>query len=163
MGQSRRATDPRVETQNPPPWPGRSANTRPNAPPKIPIKEPLNAYGISLDCENNHGTYWRLSQNAKSHSTATRPRAVHLAVSSRGHDFWQVHHGAVSLDAHVLPPVGALEADPFETTPQDERGHDFWQVHTHANAPSVDDLQNLPDTWLRTMARRRHSIKRTRR
>ena len=29
------------------------ANTRPNAPPKRPITEPLNAYGISLDGENN--------------------------------------------------------------------------------------------------------------
>ena len=111
-----------------------------NAPPKRPIKEPLNAYGISLVCEKQHGTHWRVSQNAKSHSTATRPRAVHIAVSSRGHDFWQVHHGALSLDARVLPPVGALEADPFETTPppKDKRGHDFWQVHTHANASSLD-------------------------
>ena len=88
--------------------------------------------------KEKHGTHWRLSQNAKSHSTATRPRAVHLAVSSRGNDFWQVHHGALSLDAHVLPPVGALDADPLETTPEDERGHDFWQVHMHANAQSVD-------------------------
>ena len=69
-----------------------------------------------------------------------RPRAVRLAVSSRGHDFWQVHHGALSPDAHVLPPIGELEADPFETTPppKNERGHDFWQVHTHANASSLD-------------------------
>ena len=27
------------------------ANTRLNGPPKIPIKEPRNAYGTSLDCE----------------------------------------------------------------------------------------------------------------
>ena len=45
---------------------------------------------------------------------------------------WQVHHGALSVDVHVLPPVGALEADPFETMPQDERGNHFWQVHTNA-------------------------------
>ena len=94
--------------------------------------------------EKQHGTHWRLSQNAKSHSTATRPRAVHLAVSSRGNNFWQVHHGALSLDSHVLPPVGALDADPFETTPQDERGHDFWQVQTHANAQSVDGPVCVP-------------------
>ena len=37
------------------------------------------------------------------------------------------------------------------------------KVKGGTNAPSVDDLQNLPDTWLRTMARRRHSIKTTRR
>ena len=69
-----------------------------------------------------------------------RSRAVRLAVSSRGHDFWQVHHGALSPDAHVLPPIGALDAGPFETTPppKNDRGHDFWQVHTHANASSLD-------------------------
>ena len=93
-----------------------------------------------MDGEHNHGTHWRLSQNAKSHSTSMSPRAVRLAVSSRGHDFWQVHHGALSPDVHVLPPIGALEAGPFETTPppKNERGHDFWQVHTHANASSLD-------------------------
>ena len=65
-----------------------------------------------------------------------RPRAVHLAVSSRGQDFWQVHHGALSPDAHVLPPIRPHDPETLETTqpPKDERGRDFWQVHTHANA-----------------------------
>ena len=71
---------------------------------------------------------------------ATRPRAVHLAVSSKGHDFWQVQHGALSPDAHVLPPIGPHDPETLETTqqPRDERGHDFWQVHTRANASSLD-------------------------
>ena len=90
--------------------------------------------------------HWQLSLKAKSHSTATHPRAVRLAVSRRGHNFWQVHHGVLSPDAHVLPSIGALEADPFETTPlpKDERGHHFWQVHTHAKAPSVDGPVCVP-------------------
>ena len=50
--------------------------------------------------------------------------------------------GLASLDAHVLPPVGALDADPFETTAQDERGHGFLQVHTHAQ--SVDGPVCVP-------------------
>ena len=71
---------------------------------------------------------------------------VHLAVSSRGHDFWQVHHGALSLDANVLPPVGPHDTETPETTqpPKDERGHDFWRVHTRAKAPSADLPASVP-------------------
>ena len=49
-----------------------------------------------------------------------------------GHDLWQVHHGALSLDAHVLSPVRALEVESTQT-PKDERGYDFWQVYAHAS------------------------------
>ena len=78
------------------------------------------------DIFGQDGTCRGLSQNAKSYSTATRPWTFHLAVSSRGHDFWQVDHGALSLDAHDLPPVGPLAVGSTPTT-QDERGHEFWQ------------------------------------
>ena len=51
---------------------------------------------------------------------------------------WEVHHGALSLDAHVLsisgPPLHDHET--LETTPKDERGDHFW--HAHTNALSVD-------------------------
>ena len=74
-------------------------------------------YGTSLDRKN--GTCRRLSENAKSYSTATRPWTVHFAVSSGGYDLWQVDHGALSPDVHVLPPVGSTP------TSQDERGTIF--------------------------------------
>ena len=57
--------------------------------------------------------------------------------------FWQVYHGALSLDAHLLPPVGPLAVGSTPTS-QDERGHDFWQVHPHANGPSVDGPVCVP-------------------
>ena len=83
------------------------------------------------DIFGQDGTCRGLSQNAKSYSTATRPWTFHLAVSSRGHGFWQVDHGALFPDVHVLPPVGALAVGSMLTS-QDERGYDFWHVHSHA-------------------------------
>ena len=51
--------------------------------------------------------------------------------------------GALSLDAHLLPPVGALEVD-STPTPQDERGHNFWHVHSHAYGGSHEGLLGSP-------------------
>ena len=45
-----------------------------------------------------------------------------------GDDLWQVHPGALPLDAHVLSPE-TVEITP---SPKDERRHDFWQVEPHA-------------------------------
>ena len=60
-----------------------------------------------------------------------------------------VHHGALSLDAHVLPPIGPHDPETLETTqpPKDERGHDFWQVHTHAHATSWITARVNPEQW----------------
>ena len=68
---------------------------------------------------------------------------VHLAVPNRGHDLWQFHHGALSLDAQVLSPIGTLEVD-ATPTPQDERGHDFWYVHSHAHGGSQEGFVGKP-------------------
>ena len=85
-----------------------------------------------------HGAHWRIFQNAKLHSTAPSPRPVHLAVSNWWDHLWQVHHGALSLAAHVLPIIGPPlhDHEELETTPKDERENHFWQVR--ANALSVD-------------------------
>ena len=77
-----------------------------------------------------HGTHWWISQNAKSHSTAPSSRPVYLVVSNWRDYLWQVHHGALSLDAHVLlifgPPL--YDDEELEATPKDERGNHFWLV-----------------------------------
>ena len=85
-----------------------------------------------------HGAHWRIFQNAKLHSTAPSPRPVHLAVSNWSDHIGQVHHGALSLAAHVLPIIGPPlhDHEELETTPKDERENHFWQVR--ANALSVD-------------------------
>ena len=95
------------------------------------------------DIFGQDGTCGGLSQNAKSYSTATRPWTVHLAVSSRGHDFWQVDHGALSPYVHILPPVGALAVGSTLTS-QDERGYDFWHVHLHAHGGSHEGPRGRP-------------------
>ena len=99
-------------------------------------------YGTSLDCEN--GTRGWFSQNAKSHSTATGPWTVHLAVPSRGHHLWQVGDGALSVDAYVLSPGGPHDPPTIETTPPDERRHDFWHVHSHAYGGSHEGPRGRP-------------------
>ena len=92
----------------------------------------------------NHGAHRRIFQNAKSHSTAPGPRPVHFAVSNWRDHFWQVHHGALSLDAHLLPIIAPPlhDDETLEATPKDERGNHFWQVG--ANALSVDVPVCLP-------------------
>ena len=94
-----------------PPWYGPLVKTKPNEPPKMPIKESL-----------NHGAHWRISQNAKSHSTSPGPRTVHFALSNWWDHLWQVHDGALSPVVHVLaitPPPPPLE---------DGKWDHLWQV-----------------------------------
>ena len=115
-----------------------------NTKPKKPIKELPNVYGTSLDVK--HGTRGWFSQNAKSHSTATCPWTVHLAVPTRGHDLWQVDDGALSLDAYLLPPDGPPRhgEEDASTSAPDERGHDFWSVHSHAHGGSQAGVVGQP-------------------
>ena len=77
-------------------------------------------------------------QNGQSHSTSPSPRPVHLAVANWRDHLWQVHHGALSLDVHLLPIIGPPlhDDEKLEATPKDERWGHLWQVH--ATALSVD-------------------------
>ena len=74
----------------------------------------------------------------------TGPEAGHFAVSNRWDHLWQVHHGALSLDAHVLPIIGPAlhDHETLAATPKDVRGNHLGQVR--ANALSVDVPVCLP-------------------
>ena len=95
-------------------------------------------------------------------------RLVHLAVSNGWDYVWQVHHGALSLDAHVLPIIGPPfhDHETLETTPKDERAYrTIFVTSTRMRYPWMYPSASRvnPEKWLMTVARRQNAMKSKRR